>query len=157
VASSLLEVFYAFSCSLNEVKSICGSSGARRCAANLHWKKNGPHREESMPKKPAPKANAKVKVIPHAVTAAIDWPDDRWEKFGCKHYEMLLEKRKKNRKLVGLEEHLVLKHFPSQRKRVEKQQQEKEAEKKKRQSEDQAKSARKAQREAEQAQFSPKV
>ena len=115
-----------------------------------------------MPKAKA-KAKAKVKVIPHAVTAATDWPDDRWEKFGCKHYEMLLEKRKKNKKLVGLEEHLVLKHFPSQRKRVEKQQQEKEAEKKKRQSEEQAKQARKAQRvvserEAEQAQaFSRKV
>ena len=69
-----------------------------------------------------------------------------------------LKSAKKNKKLVGLEEHLVLKHFPSQRKRVEKQQQEKEAEKKKRQSEEQAKSARKSQREAEQAQaFSRKV
>lgn len=102
-----------------------------------------------MPKKTA--AKARVKVIPHAVTAATDWPDDRWEKFGCKHYEKLLEKRKKNRKLAALEEYLVLKHFPSQRKRVEKQQQEKEAEKKKMKSEEQAKSARKAQRQAEQA------
>ena len=111
-----------------------------------------------MPKAKA-KAKAKVKVIPHAVSAGIDWPEDKWEKFGCKHYAMLLEKRKRNKgKLVGVEEHLVLKHFPSQRKRVEKQQQEKEAEKKKRQSEAQAKQARKAQREAEQAQaFSRKV
>ena len=107
-----------------------------------------------MPKK----AKAKVKVIPHAVSALNDWPDDRWEKFGCKHYAMLLEKRKQNKKLNGLEEHLVLKHFPSQRKRVEKQQQEKEAEKKKKQSEEQAKQARKTQRDAEQAQaFSRKV
>ena len=108
-----------------------------------------------MPKK----AKAKVKVIPHAVTALDDWPDDRWEKFGCKHYAMLLEKRKQKKgKLVGLEEHLVLKHFPSQRKRVEKQQQEKEAEKKKRQSEEQAKKRRKTEREAEQAEaFSRKV
>ena len=110
-----------------------------------------------MPKAKA-KAKAKVKVIPHAVSAGIDWPDDKWEKFGCKHYAMLLEKRKKNKKLVGLEEHLVLKHFPAQQKRVEKQQREKEAAKKKRQSEEQAKQARKAQREAEQAQaFSRKV
>ena len=114
-----------------------------------------------MPKKPPAKAKAKVKVTSHAVTAATDWPDDsdRWEKFGCKHYAMLLEKRKQKKgKLVGLEEHLVLKHFPSQRKRVEQQQKEKEAEKKKRQSEAQAKQARKAQRETEQAQaFSRKV
>ena len=107
-----------------------------------------------MPKK----AKAKVKVIPHAVTALNDLPDDRWEKFGCKHYELLLEKRKKNKKLVGLEEHLVLKHFPAQRKRVEKQKQEKEAEKKRRQSEEQAKTRRKTEREAEQAEaFSRKV
>ena len=107
---------------------------------------------------PKAKAKAKVKVIPHAVSAGIDWPDDKWEKFGCKHYAMLLEKRKRNKKLVGLEEHLVLKHFPAQQKRVEKQKQEKEAEKKRRQSEEQAKTRRKTEREAEQAEaFSRKV
>ena len=108
-----------------------------------------------MPKK----AKAKVKVIPHAASAAQDWPDDRWEKFGSKHYAMLLEKRKRNKgKLVGVEEHLVLKHFPAQQKRVEKQQREKEAEKKRRQSEEQAKKKRKTEREAEQAEaFSRKV
>ena len=111
-----------------------------------------------MPKKAPAKAKAKVKVTSHAVSAASDWPDDMWENFGCKHYAMLLEKRKKNKKLVGLEEHLVLKHFPAQRRSVEKQKREKEAEKKKRQSAEQAKSARKSQREAEQAQaFSRKV
>ena len=111
-----------------------------------------------MPKAKA-KAKAKVKVIPHAVSAGIDWPDDKWEKFGCKHYAMLLEKRKRNKgKLVGVEEHLVLKHFPAQQKRVEKQQREKEAEKKRRQSDEQAKNRRKTEREAEQAQvFSRKV
>ena len=111
-----------------------------------------------MPKAKA-KAKAKVKVIPHAVSAGIDWPDDRWEKFGCKHYAMLLEKRKQKKgKLVGLEEHLVLKHFPAQQKRVEKQQREKEAAKTKRQSEEQAKKRRQTEREAEQAQvFSRKV
>ena len=112
-----------------------------------------------MPKKAPAKAKAKVKVTSHAVSAASDWPDDMWENFGCKHYAMLLEKRKRNRgKLVGLEEHLVLKHFPAQRRRVEKQKREKEAEKKRRQSEEQAKTRRKTEREAEQAEaFSRKV
>ena len=35
-----------------------------------------------MPKKAPAKAKAKLKVIPHDVSAATDWPDDRWEKYG---------------------------------------------------------------------------
>ena len=46
-----------------------------------------------MPKK----AKAKVKVIPHAVIALDDWPDDRWEKFGCKHMKCYLKSAKKIR------------------------------------------------------------
>ena len=106
-----------------------------------------------MPKKAGKAKQPKVKKTSHAASAAsaLDWPDDKWEKFGIKHYDMLLAKRKSQRRLVAYEEHLLLKHFPSLWKRVGKEQQAKEAEKKRKQSEEEAKQARKEQHSAEQA------
>ena len=65
-----------------------------------------------------PKAKVERKTLP--AQAKLDFPDSIWEKAGRKENDRLLEKRRQGKKLSPLEEHLILRYFPAQQKRVQK-------------------------------------
>jgi hypothetical protein len=118
------------------------------------WKKPAPEESVAHTKMGKPKkAKAKVVQMPLPRQAAIDYPDDAWEKSGSKAYEMLKERHRKNLKLDPLQQFLFSKYFPAQKKRVEKVKQSKETERENQRSEKQAKQTRKENREIEQAEI----
>jgi hypothetical protein len=90
-----------------------------------------------MGRKPA-KPKPKVAKVTLPAQAALDFPDDIWEKFGSKENERLIEKRRQGKRLNPLEEHLLLKYFPAQQKRVQKAKQSMETEREKQRSVEQA-------------------
>jgi len=94
-----------------------------------------------MGKRPA-KPRPKVAKVTLPAQAALDFPDDIWEKLGSKENERLNEKRRQGKRLNPLEEHLLLKYFPAQQKRVQKAKQSMETEREKQRSVEQAKQAR---------------
>ncbi len=110
---------------------------------NLHTK---------MGRKPG-KQKPKVAKVTLPAEAALDLPDNIWEKSESKENERLLEKRRQGKRLNPMEEHLVLKYFPAQQKRVRKAKQSLETERENQRSVEQGKQARKGNRRDERDQL----
>ncbi len=88
-------------------------------------------------------AKAKVVEVALPTQAALDFPDTIWEKSGSKEHDRLKEKHRKGKRLNPMEEHLLLKYFPAQQKRLEKAKRSMETERENQRSVEQAKQARK--------------
>ncbi len=104
-------------------------------------------------RKKAAKPKAKVVKMTLPAQAVLDFPDVIWEKSGSKENERLIEKRRQGKRLNPLEEHLLLKYFSAQQKRVQKAKQSMETERENQRSVEQAKQARKENRRDERDQL----
>ena len=100
----------------------------------------------SMGRRPA---KAKVVKVTLPAQAALDFPDNLWEKTGSKEHDRLKEKGRRGRKLTPMEEHLLLKYFPAQQKRLQKAKRSIETERENQRSVEQARQARKDKRRVE--------
>ena len=97
----------------------------------------------SMGRRPA---KAKVVKVTLPAQAALDFPDNLWEKSGSKEHDRLKEKRRRGKNLSPMEEHLLLKYFPAQQKRLQKSKRSMETERENQRSVEQARQARKDKR-----------
>ncbi len=97
----------------------------------------------SMGRRPA---KAKVVKVTLPAQAALDFPDNILEKSGSKEHERLIAKRRRGGELSPMEEHLLLKYFPAQQKRLQKAKRSIETERENQRSVEQARQARKDKR-----------